>query len=152
MSFNFISLMIWSRAILPILMLSLFFLFVSSFRNGSCSSMFIFCVLKNYSRISVFYFFNCLLVFYYKGLIFLKSFLLLHRLIIYIIYSFPCLTYFMVFFTCYRVKISCLTREYSVFFRSVFIGCLIFILISSISAAVNLYNIFSNISKVLVSI
>ena len=86
MSFGFISLMIWYRAILPILMLSLFFFFVSSFRSGSRSSMFIFCILKNSSRISVFYFCNCLLVFYYKGLIFPRSFLLLHRLMIYIMY------------------------------------------------------------------
>ena len=84
MSFGLISLMIWSSAILPILILSLFFLFLSSFRSGSCPSMFMFC-LEEFLQDFNFFFFNCLLVFCYNSFIFLKSFLLLHRLI-YIIY------------------------------------------------------------------
>ena len=58
MSFDLISLMIYyqskSNSILPILMLSLFCLFVSSFRSGSRSSMFTFCVLENSPMFSIF--------------------------------------------------------------------------------------------------
>ena len=45
--------LICSSAILPIPMLNLFFLFFSSFRSDFCSFMFMFCILKNSSWISI---------------------------------------------------------------------------------------------------
>ena len=55
LSFGLIPLIFWSSSILPMLMLSLFFLLVSSFTSCSRSSKLMLCVLKNSSRISIFF-------------------------------------------------------------------------------------------------
>ena len=132
--------MIWSSAILPILILSLFFLFVSSFRSGSRSSMFMFCVLKNSCRTSSFIssiaFFNCLLLPLFHS----------HQIVplvvqvdLYYSFHFPVLLVLWCSLLALELGFFNLILAFSGFCCFVFIGCLIFILISSVSAAVNIF-------------
>ena len=121
MSFCLTSLMILSSAILPVL-------FVSSFRSGSR---------LNLSRISGFIssiasLFSTTKVLFSSN----RSSYCTAWFILFI--SFPCLTCSMVFSTCSGVRFSNLTLASSWFCCSVLIGYLIFILISSVFAAVNL--------------
>ena len=110
-----------SSATLPILMLSLFFLFVSSFRNSSCSAVFIFCDLKKSCRISNYIsaitslFSNTKVSFYSN-----RSSCCTIWFILFIL--FPCLTCSMVFYICSWVTFSNLTLASYGF---IFIVCLI---------------------------
>ena len=138
MSFGLIFLMIWFSALLPILMFSLFFLFVFSFSSGSLSSMFMFYVLKNFSRISIVtssitILFSITMVSFSSN----RSSCSTGRFVLF--FPFPCLTYSMMFCTCSGVRFSNLSLASSRFCRSVFMGCLIFVLIFSIFEAVNLF-------------